>query len=53
MLKANYIKEFTFLRQDDDPLDLKTCYLDLNSLRAREESAIRYFNLSHSSSLSF
>ncbi|KAJ8451675.1 hypothetical protein Cgig2_018309 [Carnegiea gigantea] len=41
MLKANYIKEFTFLRQDDDPLDLKTCYLDLNSLRAREESAIR------------
>lgn len=41
MLKANYIKEFTFLRQDDDPLDLKTCYLDLNSIRAREESAIR------------
>lgn len=41
LLKANYIKEFTLLRQAEDPLDLKSCYLDLNSLQAREESAIR------------
>ncbi|KNA23245.1 hypothetical protein SOVF_026580 [Spinacia oleracea] len=41
LLKANYIKEFTFLRQAEDPLDLKNCYLDLSSLQAREESAIR------------
>ncbi|XP_021741892.1 protein LSM12 homolog [Chenopodium quinoa] len=41
LLKANYIKEFTFLRQAEDPLDLKNCYLDLFSLQAREESAIR------------
>ncbi|PRQ41207.1 putative Anticodon-binding domain-containing protein [Rosa chinensis] len=27
--------------QAEDPLDIKNCYLDLNSLRAREESAIR------------
>ncbi|GAB2297324.1 hypothetical protein Dimus_031434 [Dionaea muscipula] len=41
MLKANYIKEFTFLGHGEDPLDLKNCYLDLNTLQAREESAIR------------
>ncbi|XP_010272019.1 PREDICTED: protein LSM12 homolog A [Nelumbo nucifera] len=40
-LKANYIKEFNLLGQAEDPLDLKKCYLDLNSLQAREESAIR------------
>ncbi|GJX82127.1 protein LSM12 [Tanacetum coccineum] len=34
LLKANYIKEFTFLGQSaDDPLDLKKCFLDLNSLK--------------------
>ncbi|XP_030961254.1 protein LSM12 homolog [Quercus lobata] len=41
LLKANYIKEFSFLGQSEDPLDIKKCYLDLNSLQAREESAIR------------
>ncbi|XP_057251417.1 uncharacterized protein LOC104897443 [Beta vulgaris subsp. vulgaris] len=41
LLKADFIKEFTFLRQDEDPLDIKNCYLDLGSLQAREESAIR------------
>ncbi|PRQ43317.1 putative Anticodon-binding domain-containing protein [Rosa chinensis] len=41
LLKANYIKELSYLGQAEDPLDSKNCYLDLNSLRAREESAIR------------
>ncbi|XP_050276811.1 uncharacterized protein LOC126718575 [Quercus robur] len=41
LLKANYIKEFSLLGQSEDPLDIKKCYLDLNSLQAREESAIR------------
>ncbi|CAO2841815.1 unnamed protein product [Amaranthus hypochondriacus] len=41
LLKANYIKEFTFLHQVEDPLDIKSCYLDLASLQAREEAAIR------------
>ncbi|XP_022956734.1 protein LSM12 homolog A [Cucurbita pepo subsp. pepo] len=41
LLKANYIKEFSFLGHGEDPLDLKNCYLDLNTLRAREELAIR------------
>lgn len=41
LLKANYIKEFSFLGQSEDPLDIKKCYLDLSSLQAREESAIR------------
>lgn len=40
-LKANYIKEFSFLGQSDDPLDLKKCYLDLNSLQSKEEAAVR------------
>ena len=42
LLKANYIKEFSYLGQSEDPLDIKKCYLDLNSLQAREESAIRW-----------
>ncbi|ONI30559.1 hypothetical protein PRUPE_1G258500, partial [Prunus persica] len=41
LLKANYIKELSYLGQAEDPLDVKNCYLDLNSLRAREELAIR------------
>lgn len=41
LLKANYIKEFTYLGQDEDPLDMKKCYLDLHSLQAKEESSIR------------
>ncbi|CAN4075648.1 unnamed protein product [Withania somnifera] len=41
LLKANYIKEFTFLGQSQDPLDISKCYLDLSSLQAREDSAIR------------
>ncbi|XP_020551574.1 protein LSM12 homolog A [Sesamum indicum] len=41
LLKANYIKEFSFLGQGEDPLDVNKCFLDLNTLQAREESAIR------------
>ncbi|XP_050133005.1 uncharacterized protein LOC126609029 [Malus sylvestris] len=41
LLKANYIKELSYSGQAEDPLDIKKCYLDLNSLRAREELAIR------------
>ncbi|CAK9182488.1 unnamed protein product [Ilex paraguariensis] len=41
LLKANYIKEFSFLGQGEDPLDLKKCFLDLNTLQSKEESAIR------------
>lgn len=41
LLKANYIKEFTFLGQGEDPLDVKKCIVDLNTVQAREESAIR------------
>ncbi|XVF02398.1 hypothetical protein REPUB_Repub04eG0172300 [Reevesia pubescens] len=41
LLKANYIKEFSFLRQDEDPLDVNQCLLDLTTLQAREDSAIR------------
>lgn len=40
-LKANYIKEFSFLGQAEDPLDIKKCYIDLHSLQAREELALR------------
>lgn len=46
LLKASYIKEFSFLGQGDDPLDLKKCYIDLNSLQAREELALRSFQIS-------
>ncbi|KOM28258.1 hypothetical protein LR48_Vigan511s008100 [Vigna angularis] len=41
LLKANYIKEFTFLGQAEDPLDPSNCFLDLTALQAREEIAIR------------
>ncbi|KAG9451116.1 hypothetical protein H6P81_011081 [Aristolochia fimbriata] len=41
LLKANYIKEVTLLGKGEDPLDVTKCYLDLNSIQAREESAIR------------
>ncbi|KAG6398807.1 hypothetical protein SASPL_140278 [Salvia splendens] len=41
LLKANYIKEFTFLGQGEDPLDVNKCFLDLNTLQSKEESAIR------------
>ncbi|KAL3339236.1 hypothetical protein AABB24_028062, partial [Solanum stoloniferum] len=41
LLKANYIKEFSFLGQNQDPLDTSKCYLDLSSLQAREDSALR------------
>ncbi|XP_061985517.1 uncharacterized protein LOC133704644 [Populus nigra] len=40
-LKANFIKEFSFLVQAEDPLDIKKCYIDLHSLQAREELALR------------
>ncbi|KAL4185444.1 hypothetical protein AMTRI_Chr10g5980 [Amborella trichopoda] len=41
LLKASYIKEFTLLGHAEDPIDLSKCSIDLNSLQAREESAIR------------
>lgn len=42
MLKANFIKEVTFLGQaDEDPLDVNKCFLDLNTLHSKEQSAIR------------
>jgi hypothetical protein len=40
-LKANYIKEFSFLGQAEDPIDANKCFLDLSSLQAREDLAIR------------
>ncbi|GAB2214205.1 hypothetical protein Droror1_Dr00018545 [Drosera rotundifolia] len=40
ILNANYIKELTFVRHGDDPLD-PLSYLDLNTIQAREDSAIR------------
>ncbi|XP_068504251.1 uncharacterized protein [Phaseolus vulgaris] len=40
-LKPNYIKDFTFLGQVEDPLDPTNCFLDLAALQAREEVAIR------------
>ncbi|KAK8956086.1 hypothetical protein KSP40_PGU005155 [Platanthera guangdongensis] len=40
-LKTTYIKDLTFLRRGDDPLDSKKCFLDLPSLQAREEAALR------------
>uniref|UniRef100_A0A0D6R6Y2 AD domain-containing protein n=1 Tax=Araucaria cunninghamii TaxID=56994 RepID=A0A0D6R6Y2_ARACU len=40
-LKANYIKDFTLLSQQEDPLDLKNPYIDINALQVREEAAIR------------
>ncbi|KAH9304349.1 hypothetical protein KI387_008753, partial [Taxus chinensis] len=41
LLKANYIKEFTLLGQEEDPLDMTNAYIDINNLQAREEAAIR------------
>lgn len=41
LLKADYIKHFTFLRHGEDPLDLSKCYIDLDAVRAREQSALR------------
>ncbi|KAL2519505.1 RNA-processing [Abeliophyllum distichum] len=41
LLKANYVKEFAFMVQGEDPLDPNKCFLDLNTLQAREDSAIR------------
>ncbi|KAL3835539.1 hypothetical protein ACJIZ3_010275 [Penstemon smallii] len=41
LLKANYIKEFAFLGQGEDPLDANKCVVDLNAVQAKEESAIR------------
>ncbi|KAI0518995.1 hypothetical protein KFK09_006434 [Dendrobium nobile] len=40
-LKTTYIKDLTFLRRGDDPLDNKKCFLDLAGLQAREEAALR------------
>ncbi|MCO5553833.1 hypothetical protein L7F22_007359 [Adiantum nelumboides] len=40
-LKLNYIKQSTVLGRDDDPLNLKDFMLDMESLKAREEAAIR------------
>ncbi|KAJ7525981.1 hypothetical protein O6H91_17G076800 [Diphasiastrum complanatum] len=39
-LKTSYIKDFTFLGQGEDLLQLKTVQVDLNSLQAREEAAL-------------
>ncbi|KAI7757286.1 hypothetical protein M8C21_019197 [Ambrosia artemisiifolia] len=41
LIKANYIKDFTFLGQSEDPLDLNKCYLDLDSLQSKEYAAVR------------
>ncbi|XP_048137125.1 uncharacterized protein LOC115756448 isoform X2 [Rhodamnia argentea] len=41
LLRADYIKHFTFLRHGEDPLDLSKCYIDLGALRAREQVALR------------
>lgn len=40
-LKANFIKDFTLLSQEDDPLDLSNTYIDMNSIQTREEAALR------------
>ncbi|WOL13562.1 hypothetical protein Cni_G22332 [Canna indica] len=41
LLNANYIKDFTFLKKAEDPLELNKCYIDLASIQAREEAALR------------
>uniref|UniRef100_A0A7N0TEX8 AD domain-containing protein n=1 Tax=Kalanchoe fedtschenkoi TaxID=63787 RepID=A0A7N0TEX8_KALFE len=41
LLKANYIKEFRVLGRGDDPIDSSKCYVDMNSVLAREEAAVR------------
>ncbi|CAH9087785.1 unnamed protein product [Cuscuta epithymum] len=45
LLKANYIKEFALLGQGEDPLDASKCFLDLETLKSREDSAIRQAEL--------
>jgi len=40
-LKANFIKDFTLLSQEEDPLDLSNTYIDMNSIQTREEAALR------------
>jgi hypothetical protein len=44
LLKADYIKDFTFLGQGQDPLLSHDCSIDLHALQSREELAIRYFH---------
>ncbi|XP_039684549.1 uncharacterized protein [Medicago truncatula] len=41
LLNTDYIQDFTFLGQHEDPLDPRNFYVDLNDLQAREELAIR------------
>jgi len=41
VLKANYIREFSVVSKGDDPLDPASCMLDLNSIYAREDAALR------------
>ncbi|XP_019157919.1 PREDICTED: protein LSM12 homolog [Ipomoea nil] len=45
LLKANYIKDFALLGHGEDPLDANKCFLDLDTLKAREDSAIRQAEL--------
>jgi len=40
-LKVNYVKDVTLLGQAEEQFELKTPYLDMTSLRNREEAAIR------------
>ncbi|CAM6041098.1 unnamed protein product [Sphagnum compactum] len=40
-LKVNYVKDVTLLGQADEQFELKNPYLDMTSLRNREEAAIR------------
>ncbi|CAK9196977.1 unnamed protein product [Sphagnum troendelagicum] len=40
-LKVNYVKDVTLLGQSEDLFELKNPYLDMASLRNREEAAIR------------
>jgi protein LSM12 len=44
VLKANYIREFSVVSKGDDPLDPASCMLDLNSIYAREDAALRCVN---------
>ncbi|XP_038713066.1 uncharacterized protein LOC120007000 [Tripterygium wilfordii] len=41
ILKANYIKELSYLGQGEDPIDTTKCCIDLHSLQTREDQAIR------------
>lgn len=45
-LKVNYVKDVTLLGQSEDLFELKNPYLDMASLRNREEAAIRYLSSS-------